>query len=255
MKKLLVLLAFTTAFAELPAQVAKRVFLEHHTNTRCGTCGARNPDLKENMANNPDVLSISIHPSSPYSSCIFYQHNKDDNDDRTNYNGVYGGTPRIMINGTRSTLSFSSSILFSPYQNLTTEISLDAKIERIGTDQVKVSVDIETVAPHSYGTEKFFVALVEDTINYNAPNGESVHVNVMRDALTDASGDAINFPANVGRKMSEEFTAVIRPEWNVNRLKAIVSGGMKEEYLVKYPKDYFLGGSVDSSFQQLRRLL
>lgn len=222
MKKIILALAILTTASDLSAQVAKRVFLEHHTNTRCGNCASRNPDLKANVANNSDVLYMSIHPSSPYASCIFSQHNKADNDGRTNYNGVFGATPRIVINGTRSTLPFSSNVLFSPYQNLTTEIDLKSEIEYHGTDSIKVSVEIETVASHSYGSELLFVALVEGTVNYNAPNGETEHTNVLRKALTDASGDAISLPVNVGEKSSLEFYASIHSEWNASRMKAIV---------------------------------
>jgi len=81
----------------MTAQVQKNVVVEHFTNTRCGICASRNPGFFTNLNNNPDVIHLAIHPSSPYSSCVFNQHNSVDNDDRTNYYGIYGGTPRLVV--------------------------------------------------------------------------------------------------------------------------------------------------------------
>ncbi len=67
------------------AQTELIVVVEHFTNTRCGICASRNPAFKENVANHPKVLSITIHPSRPYSSCELHKHNPGDNDSRTNY--------------------------------------------------------------------------------------------------------------------------------------------------------------------------
>ncbi len=223
MKNILFLVALMTALSDVSAQVTKRILAEHHTNTVCGICNSRNPDLKANLANNTDVVYISIHPSSPYSSCVLNKHNKADNDDRTNYNGQYGGTPRLVLNGERTITSFSSSSLFTPYRNLTTEVEIDAQVEREGSDKIKVSVEIEVVASHSYGTEDLFIALVEDTINYSAPNGETQHVNVLRDVLTDASGDSFTLPTTVGEKSSFIFSVDIHDDWNADRMKAIVA--------------------------------
>jgi len=66
------------------AQVSKMVVTEHFTNTVCGICGLRNPNLWATLddATNADVLHVSYHPSSPYPSCQLNQFDTDANDSR-----------------------------------------------------------------------------------------------------------------------------------------------------------------------------
>ncbi len=44
-----------------------------------------------------DVVHVSYHPISLYSNCQFNQLNPQENDDRTKYYGVFGSTPRLVI--------------------------------------------------------------------------------------------------------------------------------------------------------------
>lgn len=213
----IVLISFSTTFA----QVSQRVLLEHFTNTRCSACGSRNPGLKTNLGNNPSVISMSVHPSSPYSSCLLHQHNSTDNDERTRYYSIYGSTPRIVINGAPVNVNFSSSTLFTAYQGKMTELDVTCGIRTNSANQIEVKVDVETKASHNYGGEKLFVALVEDTVFYNAPNGETFHVNVLREALTDPRGDAFVPKSTVGQIESKTFTVNVNSEWNVSRMKVI----------------------------------
>lgn len=114
---LLFQLALTT---QMNAQmVAKKVIVEHFTNSRCGVCASKNPSLFTNLTSHPDILHISYHPSSPYSSCVFSQSNPAENDSRTNFYGIFGGTPRIVIQGDviSSSTNFGSSTLFTAYED------------------------------------------------------------------------------------------------------------------------------------------
>ena len=120
MKKSLLLSFFVLALLQTNfAQVLQTVVVEHFTNTRCGICASRNPGLFNNLAANPKILHIAVHPSSPYSTCLLNQHNKVENDARTNFYGIYGGTPRIVINGTVMNGSFTSSTLFDTFKTKT----------------------------------------------------------------------------------------------------------------------------------------
>ena len=81
------------------AQVEQKVIIEHFTNTRCGICASRNPAFYQTLAYYPQALHIAYHPSSPYSSCAFNMHNSSENDQRTYFYNIYGGTPRAVIQG------------------------------------------------------------------------------------------------------------------------------------------------------------
>jgi hypothetical protein len=59
------------------AQVAKKTIVEHFTNTKCSICASRNPGFHTNLNANPAIQSISIHPSSPYSTCFLSQQNTE----------------------------------------------------------------------------------------------------------------------------------------------------------------------------------
>src|SRR5260221_7207968 len=78
------------------AQVAKKIIVEHFTNTDCSICAALDPGFYANLNAHPGVLHLSIHPSAPYPNGLLYKQNATANDARTNYYGVYGSTPRLV---------------------------------------------------------------------------------------------------------------------------------------------------------------
>ncbi|KAB2813710.1 T9SS type A sorting domain-containing protein [Phaeocystidibacter luteus] len=161
------------------AQVQKAIVVEHFTNSRCGICSSRNPALFTNIDNTGGVMHIAYHPSSPYSSCIFSQHNSSENDARTNHYGIYGGTPRIVINGDVTNKSFGDNTLFTQYQGQTSEF--DVRMQHtITADSVLIRLVVEKVSSGA-SSYQLTVGLAEDTINYNAPNGEDLHRNVFRE--------------------------------------------------------------------------
>lgn len=218
MKKILLsAILIVSAFQFLTAQVPLTPVVEHFTNTRCGICASRNPGLFTNLASNPSVLHIAVHPSSPYSSCLLYQHNPTENNARTNYYGILGGTPRIVINGTVVNGSFTSSTLFDTFITKTTPIAIDVKHTLYGTDSIVATVTIKAVAAHNLGSVQLYVPLVEDSLNYSAPNGENLHHNVFRKVFTNSS---IMAPAN-GDSLVLNYTLTGNTSWNFSSLKAM----------------------------------
>lgn len=194
-------------------QVPRAIVVEHFTNSRCSICANRNPQLFTNLDNNPDVMHIAYHPSSPYSNCIFSQHNASENDLRTNFYGIYGGTPRIVINGVVTNKNFNDATLFDDYQNQTS--SFDVRMShRLTTDSMFVRLVVEAVAS---GASQFrlTVGIAEDTINYNAPNGENLHQNVFREFTTH--NELINAPM-MGDSIVLEYAVDRRGAWNQDAL-------------------------------------
>lgn len=219
----LALLASLMAISTI-GQVTKQVVLEHFTNTRCSVCASssKNPALNANLQNHPDVIRISYHPSSPYSSCIFNQHNVSGNDDRTNQYGIYGATPRLVIQGEVITpnQNFSAPTLFDDYYGEFTPILLNTRIDSITSDSTYVTVVATTVSALSVSSASLYVGLAEDTIAYVAPNGESSHYNVFRTALNGNQGTAMNLATSIGDSVVMNYVSANSLDWNLGNLVA-----------------------------------
>ena len=182
------------------AQVPKKVVVEHFTNTKCSICASRNPGFYTNLNSQTGVIHLAIHPSSPYAACFLSMHNPIENDGRTNYYGIYGGTPRLVIQGTviSSSVNYSSASIFTPYLGQTSPASIKIYQYKYGNDSIRSRIVIKTEATHTLTNLSLFVALAEDTINYTGSNGESVHYDVFRKSYTGTSGISVTLPAVVG---------------------------------------------------------
>ncbi len=219
MKKIITLLLLFLIGITLRAQVEKAVIAEHFTNSVCPICASKNPGLYQNLANHPNVLHIAFHPSSPYPSCIFSMQNPVENDGRTNFYGIYGGTPRLVINGEVQSVSvnFSNPSLFDPYSGQTSPISIIVKENRFNAENFQVEVKIKTVSMNTREQALLFLGFVEDTVFYTSPNGESTHTDIFRKALTNVDGDMITLPA-MGDSLTLYYNVIPDALWNINRM-------------------------------------
>jgi hypothetical protein len=204
------------------AQTTKKMLVEHFTNTKCSICASLNPGFYANLRNQPPgIRHIAYHPSSPYVGCLFSQQNKPENDARTNYYNVYGGTPKILINGTVIQVSsnYNSPTIFDPFENQTSPIEVRMSQEKTG-DSVRVKVVVKRVADGGNSSLLLYGGLAEDTVNYTGSNGESRHYDVFRKAVFGINGTAFSAPASIGD--SVEFTSTVwaNPIWDINRIFA-----------------------------------
>lgn len=220
MKKYSALFALLSLAQLTFCQVPKKVIVEHFTNTKCSICATRNPGFYNNYTAQTGVIHLAIHPSSPYSACVFSQHNPLENDARTNYYGVYGGTPRLVIQGVviSSGSNYSSSSLFTPFLGQTSPASIKIEQSKYGNDSIRSRIVIKTEASHSLPVLSLFVALAEDTINYTGSNGESVHYDVFRKSLTGASGISITLPSTIGDSLVYTLSSPANTTWNFSRI-------------------------------------
>jgi len=224
MKKLL--LIASTILMQLgftQAQVAKKTIVEHFTNTKCSICASRNPGFHTNLSANPAIQSISIHPSSPYATCFLSQQNTSDNNARTNYYGIFGGTPRLVINGSviPTSQNYSLASLFSPFVSQSNFI-INIKQFAVGADSIRSEIVIKRIALGApTGTASLFAGLVEDTVFGNGGNGESQHYNVLRRALFSPQGQVINLPMNVGDSIIFNRTENFDFVWNTSRMRTL----------------------------------
>ncbi len=213
----------STAASDLWAQsVPKAVLVEHFTNTLCSICASRNPGFYGNLRQQPNVLHIAYHPSSPYRGCQFSQQNPTENDARTNFYGVYGGTPRLVINGSvvPATQDYSSPALFGPFQSQTSPFAATVMLRAVGPDSISATVRVVTQGTPASSALRLYLALVQDTVNYAAPNGEQRHYDVFRKSFTGLNAVAF-FPAAAGGTVVLTRTLYKNPGWVANRLYAV----------------------------------
>lgn len=193
----LFLVLFLMSSLSLTAQSARKVLVEHFTNTRCSICASRNPTFYSTLNARPDVLHLAFHPSAPYANCLLSSQNPTENDARTNYYGVYGSTPRVVVQG--RVLNPANPILptaaVDTLQGGTTAVALSLMPMFTGTNEVTVRAVIRTTGVTGYTNLNLFIGLTEDTIFYNAPNGENRHYDVFRKAFFAGNGLAITLPA------------------------------------------------------------
>lgn len=222
MKKL-----FTTLFAIflsiiVLAQVPKTVVVEHFTNSRCSVCASRNPGFYTNLNQQQNAIHIAIHPSAPYASCVFNQANVAENDGRTNYYGIFGSTPRLVIQGQTISAStnYSNQALFDPFLNQTSPASLSITQTNNGSD-IQLRIAIKTEAINSLGNLRLYAALKENQVNYAAPNGEDIHYDVFRKSFFSNDGMQVNLAEN-GDSVIINGTLALNNDWNQDQLSAIV---------------------------------
>ncbi len=222
MKQFITSLCLLIATNSFTQQVDRSIIVEHFTNTYCGVCANKNPDLITNLNNNPNILHISYHPSVPYSQCPLNQHNKTENDNRTKYYNIFNGTPRIVIQGEPSTTSFSSSTLFDSYKNQKASFSLSNTLEQDATkEKLILKVKITKEDASSLTSLNLYAAIVEETLNFNAQNGEKIHHNVFRKSFVGSNPTSVTLPINVGESVDLEYELDYNFDWEGTELKAI----------------------------------
>lgn len=214
---------FISSVLTATAQVPKQVIVEHFTNSECSICASKNPGFYSNLNAQENFLHLAIHPSSPYPSCELNQNNVAENDGRTNYYGIYGGTPRLVIQGTviSSGANYASPDLFIPFLAETSPAIIRIKQYRFNDEIFQSEITIKAAVDNNLGEIKLFAALAEDTVFYSGGNGEDEHFDVFRKALTDVVGNSIVMPAFAGDSIVVITTANLDASWDSDRLYTI----------------------------------
>ena len=224
MKKEMLLLALIAInLICVKAQVGKNVVVEHFTNSVCSVCKSRNPSFYNNLAAQSNVIHLAIYPSSPYSSCLINQQNKTESDARANYYAVYGATPRLVISGKviSNTADYSAPDLFIPFQNNLSAVMVFVNQTTKNGDSILTEVKVKASTANSLGDASLYIALAEDTLFYQSPNGEKLHFDVFRKSINGINGNTITIPKNAGDSIVFKFSTFSNPIWNINRMYAM----------------------------------
>lgn len=245
MRKIVFILAATICQYTTVGQVTKNVIVEHFTNTYCSICASRNPGFYANRVQFPQVIHIAYHPSAPYTACPLNQHNKPENDDRTNYYGIYGSTPRLVIQGKvlGSSANYNDASIFQSELGQTSAFVVEAKVSPSGNNNVSVSVKVKKIAASTLSSAQLYAALTEDTLFFNAANGETKHYDVFRKSVWGAPMN-ITAPANIGDSVVYTQTLVLNTIWIPNRINAIAMLQDQNKEIVQVAKSENLKGAT-----------
>lgn len=220
---IITILSFLAGYSNVRAQqVPRQVIVEHFTNTYCSVCADRNPGFYNNLAGFPEILHIAYHPSSPYPACPVNQHNKPENDARTQFYGIYGGTPRLVIEGNviSELADYSAAALFSPYLAGTASFGMRVMLEKQG-NSLNVTVTVKKTDTSSQETLDLYGVLVEDTLNFMAANGEQLHQDVFRKSFSGTDPVSITAPANPGDSVVYTQTVPLNGTWTLSQCYAV----------------------------------
>lgn len=184
------------------AQYEKYILAEWFTNTYCGICSSKNPGLQQVYNTFGDkVHRVTIHPDVPYPECSLYNFNKEDNGARQAYYNI-NATPRIFLNGISASTSTPSAFEDALNSQKNDASSISVIVNETGGSQVRVTIES---AADLTGDYRLFVVLLEKTLDFDAPNGEKEHYDVMRDYISSADGDQITLPGS-GEQKSFDYS-------------------------------------------------
>ena len=201
---------------DLPPRYAT---LELFTNTPCPICANQNPGLFSRLAAfEGEYHLIGFYPGKPYSSCIFYQANKPENDTRYQfYQGNIFGTPTVALNGID--FKTSNGVTNTVLEGLTGGTSwLHVDVEETSGNNRSVTINLEDHVGGSLTTGGLFAVIVEKEISYAAPNGETVHHNVFRKFLTNAAGEDVDLSTGIA---SRTYEYEVDPTWKAEEVYVI----------------------------------
>ncbi len=202
-------------------QVPKTVIAEHFTNTLCSVCASRNPGFYSNLWNYPQVLHVAYHPSSPYAGCTLSMANPAENDARTNFYGLYGGTPTLAVQGLVVSGTFTDASIFTSKLAQLTSFSMRITTTAQGADSVKVVTTIKKVDTSSVTNLQFYGLVAEDTLNFTSGNGEAHHYDVFRQSLSGTTSVNVSSLVSVGDSFMHTKVLAIKTTWTRNKLFAV----------------------------------
>jgi len=172
-----------------------KVLVELFTNTSCVPCVAANQYL--DAVTNPNVIIIRWH-TTLYPNDPFYAYNVTDNGARQTYYNTANANPQAFLLGTYMgnynanlwTNVLNTQLAASRSMGVSVTKAYDTT-SRNGT----LNISINQNSGAAVSDLVYYVALTEDGLEYNAPNGEDVFEQVMRDLFTSPNGDPINISA------------------------------------------------------------
>jgi hypothetical protein len=176
------------------------------------------------------VLHIAYYPSAPYAACPFNQMNKAEQDERTKFYGVYGATPRLVINGAPipANTPYTDPAIFESGPGHTSDFAVNVLIRRTAAATGEAAITIKKVAANSLSKLLLYAVIAEDTVRFNANNGETIHYDKFNKSLTGIAPLVISSPLAAGDSVIRTFTFDIAAAWGPSRVTVILQDEEKK---------------------------
>jgi hypothetical protein len=203
--------------------VSKAVIVEHFTNSYCSICGSRNPGFYQNLSQFPQVLHIAYYPSAPYPACPFNQYNKPEADARTNFYGVYGSTPRLVVQGKpiSTNANYADAAIFQGELGQPSSFAVNLRLSPLTAGVAEARLVITRVNVSTLDSGFVYAAIVQDTVQYSSNNGEQVHYDVFRKSVWGTLPLQVRLPANTGDSVVLMQSFQIDNSWPQNKMYGI----------------------------------
>ncbi len=202
--------------------VPRKVVVEYFTNTYCSICASRNPGFYNNLNAQSGILHIAFHPSSPYAACTLNKYNKTENDARTNFYGVYGSTPRLVIQGKviNSGANYADSSIFIAAKNKFSSFQIKMAVQFV-KDSVQLRMVIIKRDTSTLLSATIYAGIIEKEINFTSNNGETSHHDVFRRAFFGTSPFPLNLPTVINDSVVITKKIAKDANWNESNIYAI----------------------------------
>ncbi len=183
-----------------------KVLVEIFTNTSCVPCVAANTYL--DAVTDTNIIIIRTH-TTLYPNDPFYLYNVTDNGARQTYYNAANANPQAFLFGTYMGIFNANNWTNQLNTQLNTSRNMGVAISRTydtTTRAGNLNISINQTSGASVGDLVYHIALTENGLLYNAPNGEHVFEQVLRDLLTTPGGDGLNISSGQTVNLQKSFT-------------------------------------------------
>ncbi len=163
----------------------------------------------------------------------------------TNFLGSGTTVPYVYIDGTRTSTNYEAAIVNR--MNIPSPMTDTIwGIYNPTTRKGRVYVRYRNDSTATINGNIYFV-IIQDSIRQSAPNGDSIHNDVIRDYLQTEVGYPVTVP--VSQYVTKDDTFYINPSWNVNKCYIIawiqLTSGIKSVYQASMIKVASLSTGID----------
>ena len=200
--------------------VPKKILVEQFSNSRCGICASRIPQLRQNMsAFTEHIQLISYFTAVPYSNCVIHQANREGVNHRATYYGVVG-SPTVHVNGQRvnSGQGLVPPTYFEERKDETSPLGIDVVIET-GNELISL-VRLQGHGDIPTGPKRLHVLVVERYVETTALSNYRDHYQVFRKHLTPLNGVVVD-ELSSGSVSEFSFQSDLESFWNSDSLLVV----------------------------------
>jgi len=218
-------------------QSTNKVLVEIFTNTSCIPCVAANQYL--DAVTDTNVIIIRTH-TTLYPSDPFYEYNTTDNGARQVYYNSANANPRAFLlgtfmgnyNATNWTSALNTQLAASRIMGVSVNNTYDT-VAKTGT----LNIAMTQSGTISATDLVYHVALTESDLHYNAPNGEDIFEQVLRDLVTGPNGEPISITSGQTLNIVKNYSVgSVVNDRNANLIVYAQSTSTKQVYGVEMIK-------------------